>query len=156
MRVHAPKADADYLRALAAPSEALLIEGPPDPALVPRMLAEADLLLLPYNFDERSARYIRFSLPTKAPAYMMSATPVLVYAPADVATARYADREGWGYVLSSQGEEAVQAALTLLMEDVALRERLGRRAQTVALVRHDAAQVRHAFWESLRAAARSS
>lgn len=105
LRVHAPKADADYLRALAAPSEALLIEGPPDPALVPRMLAEADLLLLPYNFDERSARYIRFSLPTKAPAYMMSATPVLVYAPADVATARMRIERAGGMCCRPRGKK---------------------------------------------------
>ncbi len=138
------------------PADAVVIEGPPDPVLVPRLLAESDLLLLPYNFDVRSARYIRLSLPTKAPAYMISATPVLLYAPSDVATVRYAAREGWGYVVSSQGEQAVAEALTLLMDDQTLRERLGRKAQQVALLRHDAGRVRQAFWETLTAAARVS
>ena len=154
--IHAPGPDADYLRRLGMPADAVVIEGPPDPVLVPRLLAESDLLLLPYNFDVRSARYIRLSLPTKAPAYMISATPVLVYAPSDVATVRYAAREGWGYVVSSQGEQAVAEALTLLMDDQTLRERLGRKAQQVALLRHDAGRVRQAFWETLTAAARVS
>jgi glycosyltransferase involved in cell wall biosynthesis len=154
LRIHAPWTDADYLRDLDVPSDALSIEGPPDAELVPRLLASSDLLVLPYNFDARSARYIRLSLPTKAPAYMMSATPILVYAPADAATARYAAQQGWAYVVSLQGEEAVTAALKVLMGDTSLRERLGRRAQTVALARHDAEKVRAAFWDCLAAASR--
>ncbi len=155
LRIHSPKADAEYLRGLNLPPEVLSIEGPPDPDLVPRLLAGADLLILPYNFDTRSARYIRLSLPTKAPAYMMSATPILVYAPADVATARYAAREEWAHVVSEQGKQAVIEALTLLMNAPALRERLGRQAQRVALARHDAERVRRAFWDTLAMASTS-
>jgi glycosyltransferase involved in cell wall biosynthesis len=153
LRIHSPRRDTEYLRSLNVPSEAIRIEAPPEASLVPRLLAESDLLVLPYNFDARSARYIRLSLPTKAPAYMISATPVLVYAPADVATARYATREEWGYVVSEQGEVAVRAGLTRLMDDASLRERLGRRAQAVAVARHDAGRVRKEFWRSLTAAA---
>ena len=120
---------------------------------LPRLLAGSDLLVLPYNFDARSARYIRLSFPTKAPAYMMSATPILVYAPADVATARYAVREGWGHVVSVQGQESLITALKSLMDDPSLRERLGRQAQAVALARHDAGKVRAEFWNALAAAA---
>jgi glycosyltransferase involved in cell wall biosynthesis len=153
LRIHSPRRDAEYLRGLNLPPEAITIDGPAEAAAVPRLLAESDLLVLPYNFDARSARYIRLSLPTKAPAYMISATPVLVYAPADVATARYAADEAWGYVVSEQGQPAVEAAVSRLMDDPSLRQRLGRRAQTVALARHDAEQVRKDFWNSLTAAA---
>ena len=90
--------------------------GTADSPGVPHLLAQSDLLLLPYNFDARSARYIRLSLPTKAPAYMISGTPVLVYAPADVATARYATREEWAYVVSEQGQQAVAQGLGHLMD----------------------------------------
>lgn len=152
LRVHSPRADADYLRALHLSPEALTIEGPPDAARIQSLLATSDLLLLPYNFDARSARYIRLSLPTKAPAYMISATPILVYAPADVATAQYAAREEWGYVVHTNGEAAVSSALARLMDDPSLRERLGRRAQAVALARHDAGKVRREFWDTLAAA----
>ncbi|HAP40571.1 MAG TPA: hypothetical protein DCQ94_12570 [Nitrospira sp.] len=153
LRIHSPQRDTEYLRSVPLPSGAIRIEGPPESSIVPRLLAQSDLLLLPYNFDARSARYIRLSLPTKAPAYMISGTPVLVYAPADVATARYATREAWGYVVSEQGQEAVKAGLTRLMDDASLRERLGRRAQAVAVARHDAERVRREFWRSLTAAA---
>lgn len=154
LRVHAPWHESAYLRADGFPAEAVRIDGPPDPASIATLLAGADLLVLPYNFDARSARFIRLSLPTKAPAYMVSGTPILVYAPRDVATAEYARREGWGYVVSSAGESHLRTALQLLADDEGLRERLGRRAQQVARTNHDAARVRTAFWDTLCAASR--
>ncbi|MBI4000305.1 MAG: hypothetical protein HY348_00785 [Nitrospira defluvii] len=150
--IHSPPQEAAYLRELS--SHAVRIEGPPDPNSIAALLAGTDVLVLPYNFDARSARYIRLSLPTKAPAYMISGTPILVYAPGDVATARYATREGWGYVVASRGEEHLILAVRTLMQNESLREQLGRRAQQVALARHDASVVRSAFWTALCEASR--
>ena len=156
LRIHAPRHESAYLHACGIPGDALHIEGPPDPESIASLLAGADLLVLPYNFDARSARYIRLSLPTKAPAYMVSGTPILVYAPGEVATADYAVREGWGYVVASPGQSGLMAALKRLMTDEPLREALGRRARHVALANHDAARVRAAFWNTLCAAAESN
>ncbi|HJR77235.1 MAG TPA: hypothetical protein VJ805_09685 [Nitrospiraceae bacterium] len=153
LEIHAPRHESSYLRACKIPDHILCLKGPPDPATIAQLLAGADLLVLPYNFDPHSARYIRLSLPTKAPAYMMSGTPVLVYAPADVATADYARREGWGYVVCCAGTADVAAALRLLIDDETLRARLGRRARLVAQANHDATKVRPAFWNTLCAAA---
>ncbi len=152
--IHSPPQESAYLRDLA--SHAVRIEGPPDPKSIAALLAGTDLLVLPYNFDARSARYIRLSLPTKAPAYMISGTPILVYAPGDVATARYATREGWGYVVDSRSEERLMLAVRTLMQNESLREQLGRRAQQVALARHDASVVRSVFWTALCEASRKS
>jgi glycosyltransferase involved in cell wall biosynthesis len=150
--IHSPAHESAYLRDLSSP--AVRIEGPPDPKSIARLLAGTDLLVLPYNFDARSARYIRLSLPTKAPAYMISGTPILVYAPGDVATARYATQEGWGYVVATRGEEAVMSAVRTLMQHTSLREQLGRRAREVAVARHDASVVKAAFWTALCEASR--
>lgn len=154
LQIHAPRHDATYLHACGFPKDAVRIEGPPDPSSIAELLAGADLLVLPYNFDARSARYIRLSLPTKAPAYMMSGTPILVYAPAEVATADYATREGWGYVVSSHGKAGLMASLKMLMQEEPLRESLGRKARLVAQANHDATRVRPAFRETLCAAAK--
>ncbi|MCS6298061.1 MAG: hypothetical protein H8K09_17635 [Nitrospira sp.] len=152
LRIHSPRHESAYLHALASP--AVRIEGPPDPTSIARLLAGTDLLVLPYNFDARSARYIRLSLPTKAPAYMISGTPILVYAPGDVATARYATKEGWGHVVATRGEEPVMSAIRTLMQNATLREQLGRRAREVAVARHDATVVKAAFWAALCDASR--
>jgi len=85
---------------------------------------------------------------------MISGTPILVYAPGDVATARYATKEGWGHVVATRGEEPVMAGIRTLMQNAGLREQLGRRARAVAVARHDAAVVKAEFWKALCEASR--
>src|SRR5262249_13546291 len=119
-----------------------------------RNLAAADLLLLPVNFDERSKRYIGFSMPTKVPEYMLSGTPVLVYGPPDMAQVDYATREGWGMVVSERSQERLVEALRRLLQGVGLRRPYTRRARQVALQRHELATVRRNFQDVLRAAVR--
>lgn len=155
MWIHAPRQQVEYLRNGCCQVDGLHLEDPPCPDSIPHILAKADLLVLPFNCDTHSAEYIRLSMPTKVPAYMASGTPVLVYGPSGIATARYAEREGWGHVVSTRGIPALQQALLSLMSDQATRERLGRRAQALARERHDAARVRPAFWEALAFASRS-
>lgn len=126
---------------------------PPEHDTVASLLAGADLLVLPVNFDEESIRYIRYSMPTKVPAYMCSGTPVLVYGPREVASVQYAEREGWGYVVSEQGVDKLADAIKALAADDELRKKLALRAKEVALKNHDAGHVRAAFRRELAAAA---
>ena len=59
-------------------------------------LAAADALVLPVNYDAGTVEFIRYSMPTKVPAYMASGTPILVYGPRGVAQVDYADARGLG------------------------------------------------------------
>lgn len=116
-------------------------------------LATADLLVVPVNFDEQSLAMIQYSMPTKVPEYMASATPVLVYAPGHVPAAAYAREEGWGSVVDERDPQALRRGLTELMESEDLRARLGRRGRELAVENHDARVVRRAFREVLSRAA---
>jgi glycosyltransferase involved in cell wall biosynthesis len=116
-----------------------------DDAAFFRALAAADALVLPVNFDEDSVAFIRYSMPTKVPAYLASGTPVLVYGPRGVAQVDYALEHGWGHVVSNRDANALDAGLREVLESAPLRERLRRRAQAVAAERHDAALVRSDF-----------
>jgi len=120
-------------------------------------LAAADLLALPVNFDARSLAMIQYSMPTKAPEYMASGTPVLVYAPAHVPAAAYAREEAWGQVVAEKDSEKLERALVHLMESEHIRAALGRRGRELALRNHDALVIREQFREVIRnAAARQS
>jgi glycosyltransferase involved in cell wall biosynthesis len=143
MWVHSPANQREYLEELRF--DGLYLEDTPDPMKIVELLGTADLLVLPFNFDSRSTGYMRLSMPTKIPAYMASGTPVLVYGPANIAPVRYALRDGWAYVVSERGVDAIQAALQKLIGSASLREGLGRRAQEIAAERHDAARVRTEF-----------
>lgn len=118
-----------------------------------RTIAAADLLVLPVNFDAESVRLIRYSMPTKLPAYLASGTATLVYGPAGVAQVEDARHHGWGYVLDRSGADGVAVALATLADDSAQRAALAERARRLAAARHDAATVRRDFQARLSAAA---
>lgn len=118
-----------------------------------RVITQADALLLPVNFDAGSVRYIRYSMPTKVPAYLFSGTPILAYGPAEVAQIRYAAERDWALAVTQRGAAPVAAGLRRLLQDAALRERLSENARRTAFERHDARQVRAQFQARLARAA---
>lgn len=155
LSVHAPAAQTAVLRDWGFPEDVLRLGAPAAASDVPRLLAEADILVLPFNFDESSRQYMRFSMPTKVPAYMISGSPVLVYGPPDLATVAYAARAGWGYTVTERGGTALRSALRKLADDVTVRGQLGRRAIDLARRNHDAVSVTLAFRNALTAAVAS-
>lgn len=153
MRIYTPWFCADRIPSGMRKLSGVLVLEAPEQAGVPALLASADLLVLPVNFDSGSVQYIRYSMPGKVAAYMISGTPILVYGPAEVAPVQYAREAGWGFVVSRSSVAAIQEAIRVLAGDMDLRSRLGRRAQELAVENHDAAKVRPAFQEALARAA---
>ena len=80
---------------------------------MPARLADADLLVLPLDFEKRAQDFARFSMPTKTVEYMASGTPTLIYAPAENAVSRYASAGGWGHVVGNRsGPELIALVRT--------------------------------------------
>jgi glycosyltransferase involved in cell wall biosynthesis len=121
-----------------------------------RRLAQADILLLPVNFDAHSVRYIRLSMPTKVPSYLVSGTPILVYGPSGVAQVEYARSAGWGHVVDGPDRAALVGAIRRLAGDTVLRRELSATATRIAAERHDSASVRVAFQAALTEAPREA
>lgn len=111
-------------------------------------LADADALLLPVNFDRASVEFIRYSMPTKVPAYLNSGTPVLVYGSDETAQVRYAADNGWGLVVAEPSLAKLKSGLKQIVLDGALRRRLSTAARS-AVCNHDARVVRGAFQKLL-------
>jgi glycosyltransferase involved in cell wall biosynthesis len=107
-------------------------------------LSELSAMVLPVNFDPVSVAYIRYSMPTKVPAYLASGTPILAYGPPDTAQIAYAAREGWGLVVGHRDPRLLDEAIAALQDDNALRARLSDRAREIAS-RHDVRHVRSLF-----------
>lgn len=117
----------------------VLVPGPASE--VPARLAEADALLICYDFDARSYRQARYSMPSKLPACLASGTPILVYGPAGLPVVEYARREGWGQIVDRRDSSALKGAIEALIGSGELRERLGRKARQLAIQFHDAQAV---------------
>ena len=125
-----------------------------DDATFYRRVAAADALLIPVNFDPASVRFIRYSMPAKLPAYMVSGTPILVYGPEDAAQVQYAMSEKWGHVVHKRDPALLAAGLRAILEDAGLRRNLAAAARVALARNHDAALVRPAFQSVLKEAAR--
>jgi glycosyltransferase involved in cell wall biosynthesis len=110
-----------------------------------KTLQDADILVLPVNFDARSTHYIRYSMPTKVPSYLCSGTPILVYGPEHVAQVEYAQKDRWAYVVNRRASELLKKAIITLGEDLSLRTQLSNAAISTAKRNHDSAFVRDRF-----------
>ena len=117
------------------------VQRPGSLADLPRMQAEADVLVICYDFDQESFRRARYSMPSKLADCMASGTPILVYGPAGLPVVEYARREGWGMVVDRRDPVALGLAVRELMDSTVLREKLGTTAQRLAAERHDATAV---------------
>lgn len=115
-----------------------------------KRIASADLLLLPVNFDADSIRFIRYSMPTKVPAYLVSGTPILAYGSAETAQIQYAQKMEWGQVLTRKGVKGLADKMEQVFDDTALRLSLSQMAMRVAQKNHDQAIVRTRFQNTLR------
>jgi len=117
------------------------------------VIASADLLVLPLDFDPENLVFARYSMPSKMVDYMASGVPTLLYAPAEFAVARYLCDERCAFVVSEKSQDVLTESIRDLFADTSLRESLGRRAKAVVAENHDALKVREAFRQALVLAA---
>jgi glycosyltransferase involved in cell wall biosynthesis len=117
---------------------------------VPSLLKEFDLLLLPLDFTKDGLRYARYSIPTKASEYMISGTPVLVYAPGETAISKFISSNECGYCVNEQNKNKLEIELQHIINDKENREKLRNTAFKLAKRLFDATRVRSEFQNSLK------
>jgi len=112
---------------------------------LPKVFAEADFLYLPYDFSKESIKFIKYSMPTKAPEYMMSGTPVIILGPAETALVKDAQRGNWAKVITENSVDALAAAIKTLLEDENLRKKIAGNAVRIAEINYNAVKIRNEF-----------
>ena len=111
----------------------------------------ADILLIPASFDQKSIDFIRYSMPTRVPAYLASGTPILVYGPSSVALVQYAEKREWGVVVNKRDVKMLKNSINYLIKDSKLRSRLSVNACTTARASHSSNLNRERFKAALSA-----
>lgn len=114
---------------------------------LPRVFAEADFLYLPYDFSIESIRFIKYSMPTKAPEYMMSGTPIIVFGPAETALVIDARQNNWAKVVTENNIEVLAEAINTIVTDQNLRKQVAANAIRIAETNYDSVKVRSRFRE---------
>ena len=116
---------------------------------IPALLPQYDLLVLPLDFDKKSLKFAKLSMPTKASEFMVSGTPVLVFAPHQSALAKYADKYKWAYLVTETQEKNILVAIKELYINYNIRATLGARAKSLAIETENAQIIRHKFKEAI-------
>ncbi|RFZ94847.1 glycosyltransferase [Mucilaginibacter conchicola] len=117
---------------------------------LPKTFSEADFLILPYDFSEKSLQFIGYSMPTKATEYMISGSPVIVFAPQETALVNYAEKENWAAVVTKNDPSALYNCLATLIKSKEKRVALASRAIEVATKNHSSQAIKSQFNETLR------
>lgn len=112
---------------------------------LPRVFAEADFLILPYDFSEESISFIRYSMPTKAPEYMVSGTPIIIFAPEDTAMVRYAKKLNWAKVVQENSIDELVSVIKKLLNDESERKTIAQNAIHIAEKNHNSKTVSAEF-----------
>ena len=107
---------------------------------IPKIQKSANLLFLPLSFEEHPAIVLTAS-PSKLPEYLAAGRPVLVYAPPESYYVKYANKNGWGFVVDKPDSKLLCDALKKIQKDKALREKLVANAEKTLLDFHDAKTV---------------
>jgi glycosyltransferase involved in cell wall biosynthesis len=117
---------------------------------LPRVFAEADILILPYDFDDKGLNFIRLSMPTKVPEYLASGTPILFFAPESTALINYVRKKECGSVVVKNDARVLAESIAELLEKKDLRQKYSERGMDLAENDHNAEIVREKFQNALR------
>ena len=112
---------------------------------LPKVLSQSDILLIPYDFSPTAIKFIKFSMPTKAPEYMISGSPIIVFAPAETAIAKYAKKYNWAKVITEDNPLDVSEGIKQLILDKFQRRRYAQNAVKLAVKNHNAIDVTNKF-----------
>jgi len=112
---------------------------------MPDIQREADVLFLPLAFNSPLSEHLRTSSPGKMGEFLAAGRPILVHTPPDSFTTWYFRHYECGVVVDENDPRALVAALSQLVEDSTLGERISLRAWERAQADFETTKVRARF-----------
>lgn len=144
LHIQSPNIDKETLKLLKK-FGSVVINPPIEYSSIPKLYAKADILVIANDFSKEGIRYLKFSMPTKAPEYMISGTPVLVYASSETALYKLFAENKCGHCVSRQSVKELADAIEYLMNNKKYREELSNTAVNFAIEHFDSYKVRTKF-----------
>jgi glycosyltransferase involved in cell wall biosynthesis len=104
---------------------------------MPELLQNSDILFLPLDFDKLSIQFAKLSMPTKATEYMISGTPVLLFAPQETHLFQHALKNNWAKVVSEFSLKALVDTISFLIDNEEIRLNYASNAKELVLKNYD-------------------
>jgi glycosyltransferase involved in cell wall biosynthesis len=146
--IQAPAANFRVLKLLRS-HKCIIINPVAEYDQIPKIFSSADILLLANDFSVRGIAFLKFSMPTKATEYMISGTPIFVYAPAESAVSKLFLQNECGLCISEHNKYAIIKGLKYLINNEAYRKKISENAVKLAKEIFDAKKVRKEFQQLL-------
>ncbi len=116
---------------------------------IPQLIQHYDIFFLCLDFTKSAQNYSQYSISTRTSEGMISAVPVLVYAPANSAMSEYFDKNEAGCLVGERDTLKLEQAILKLWNDIAYRERISTNAVNTALSDSNSVIVRDKFRKAL-------
>lgn len=97
------------------------------------------------DFDKTSLAYIKYSMPTKVPEYLVTGVPILVLASELTALYKYAKSENWAFLSNTEDIIDIENILIEIKENYSKRFQISEVAKLVGKKNHDVHIVRDTF-----------
>lgn len=114
-------------------------------SLLPRLFRGSDFLLLPCDFSQKSVEFLKYSMPTKAPEYMISGSVTILMAPEETAVYQYGSLENWAFTIKRDDVDFVKNEFLKLIQSPELQKRISERAIYLAKKNHNSLSIREKF-----------
>jgi glycosyltransferase involved in cell wall biosynthesis len=101
------------------------------------VLADADLLFLPFSFSESSRYAVERAFPSKTADYLAAGRPILVFGPRYSSLVRYAEEQGFAEVVDEFDEDVLARGIQRILSDSAHRSQLCQRSLAVFEQNHN-------------------
>jgi glycosyltransferase involved in cell wall biosynthesis len=131
LHIQSPRSDPAVLAKLKGYRTVTVIP-PVEYNLLPKFYSQADILVIANDFNRDGIRFLKYSMPTKAPEYMISGTPVLVYASSETSLYKLFYDNKCGHCVAVQNTKIIADAIKLLLLNLNYRVELSRNAVAYA------------------------
>lgn len=96
------------------------------------ILRSADALLIAYNFDSTTEKYVSLSMANKMPECLASGVPVIAYGPSTIATIELLEKYGLAHAVNQEEASHLEKVLTVLASNSPITQTIARRARSFA------------------------
>jgi len=114
-----------------------------------RLLVGSDVLLIAYNFDAASMRYVQYSMANKMPECLAAGVPLLAYGPSGLATIDYLATHGIAEIVAERDPVKLLSSVQRLVQDIEHARTLGERGRAFVFERYAYERVRAGFHQIL-------
>ncbi len=149
LQIQSPRSDPAILDQLKS-YECVSINSTAEYERIPEIYSMADILVIANDFHPKGIKFLKYSMPTKVPEYMISGTPILVYASPETALFKFFHQNKCGHCVGIQSKEEIVHGIKLLFQDIDYREELSQKAIAFAKEFFDSDIVRQRFHSLLR------